>query len=169
MNAHPAPMRPAPTRIALPLLVLALAAAGIAYGWQPAPAQRPTPRLEPAPTAAAALPSLPTLPALKDLTATIQRPLFEPSRRMPAAPVAAAAPAGPLVLGKYRLLGIVSAGGKRSAVLAPLEGGGSRLLAAGGMLEDWLLAEVNEGSLLLRRGAASETVRLRPPASERAK
>ncbi len=149
--------------MALPLLVLALAAAGIAYGWQPAPAA-PGLRSEPAPTAAAALPRLPTLPALKDLSATIQRPLFEPSRRMPAAPVAAPAPAGPLVLGRDRLLGIVSAGGKRSAVLAPLEGGGSRLLAAGGMLEDWLLAEVNEGSLVLRRGAASETVRLRPPA-----
>ncbi len=150
---------PAPARIGLPLLLALLAAGSIAYGW-PATTQAPMPNTAPATAAPAAR----VLPPLQDLRATLQRPLFEPGRRMPATTPPPAMPAGPLVLGKYRLLGIVSAGGKRSAVLAPLQGGGSRLLAAGGMLEDWLLAEVSEGGLVLRRGNASETVRLRPAA-----
>ncbi|MBX3456033.1 hypothetical protein [Ferrovibrio sp.] len=151
-------MHPAPTKIAWPLLILLLAGASIAYTWPMAPT--PAAILNPAPVADAS--AMAALPPLADLRTTLQRPLFEPGRRMPATAAQPAQPAGPVVLGKYRLLGIVSAGGKRSAVLAPLEGGAARLQAAGSLLDDWTLAEVSESGLLLRRGAASESVRLRP-------
>jgi len=127
----------------------------------------PTPQIKASPMPSSPLNQAAILPPLTALTATVNRPVFESLRQPAAKPAGPPTDAAPLVLGRYRLLGIVSSAGKRSAVLAPLTGGGSRLIAAGEALEDWRVAAVGEGDLTLTRGTASQTIQLRQPKAAR--
>lgn len=154
-------MLPVPRRAPLrpfPLLLAAFCLALAAWPWLMPRTDLPASIKTPLAEAPVALP----LPPLDSLRQTVQRPLFE-SLRQPAAKPAMAPPqdGAPLVLGRYRLLGIVGSGGRRSALLAPLAGGASRLLAAGDMLEDWRITQVGEADLTLMRGSESQTVALR--------
>lgn len=153
--------RRAPFRI-FPLFLTAAALLLAAWPWlAPAPQLRAPPVTAPTLTEAAAL------PPLIALTETVRRPVFESLRQPAAKPAEPVPDTAPIVLGRYRLLGIVSSAGKRSAVLAPLAGGGSRLIAAGEALEDWQVAAVGEGDLTLTRGPASQTIQLRQPKAAR--
>lgn len=141
-----------------PLLLAILCAALAAWPWLAPRADLPISMKAPPSEAPLASP----LPPLDALNATLQRPLFETLRRPAGKPAVAVQQDGaPLVLGRYRLLGIVGSGGRRSALLAPIAGGASRLLAAGDMLEDWRVVQVGEGDLTLARGGDSQTVALR--------
>lgn len=150
-----APIRPLPW-------LLALAAASLAaLPWLPAkPESASAPAAAPAATKAQGV----TLPPLAALTETLQRPIFEPLRRPPPTRAAAVAPAGPTVIGRYRLLGIVTAGGQRQAALARIEGGGSFLAGAGAALDDWRVIVVEEDGITVGRGDERQTVRLRKAA-----
>lgn len=123
----------------------------------------------PAPQGVAVGPAVGTskVPPLADLAETVQRPLFD-SLRQPAKPAdTPAAGAGPTVIGRYRLIGVISAGNRRQAVLARLDTGRSALYSLDDALDDWKVTEVLEDGLTVRRGGETETVRLKSGAALR--
>jgi len=117
-------------------------------------------------TAPARQEAVTVLPPLSDLSETLQRPLFESLRQPRSAPQAAQSE-GPMVIGKYRLVGIIAAGSRRQAMLTRSDTGRSALYGAGDVLDDWAVAEVLEDGLTVRRSGESETVRLRSSAPPR--
>jgi len=111
--------------------VLALLPLAVALWQRPAPAPPP-------PDAAVAAPSSfadPTasLPRLEDMRATIGRPLFLATRRLP--PDLPPAPADGLLFGRYRFGGVVVAPGQRLLLLRPAEGGPIRRVKEGEVIE----------------------------------
>ncbi len=108
------------------------------------------------------------LPALTGLSETVQRPLFH-SLRQPskAAAEGPATVSGPVVVGRYRLIGIISAGNRRQAMLARIDTGRSSLYAADDALDDWKVAAILDDGLTVTRGTETETVRLKSRAQPR--
>lgn len=158
--AFPLVPRRAPIRL-LPWLLALAAAMLAALPWLPAPPESAsTPAAAPAATMVQGI----SLPPLATLTETLQRPIFEPLRRPPPDRAVAVAPSGPTVIGRYRLLGIVTAGGQRQAALGRIEGGGSFLVGAGAALDDWRVIAVEEEAITVGRGEERQTVRLRKAA-----
>jgi hypothetical protein len=145
----------------LPLLIAVLAGALAALPWVFSPG--------PPPPAAMATPSVAApvvVPPLAALAETVERPLFENLRQVVRRQaVAAPRPVGPVVIGRYRLLGVISSGGVRQVVLAQLDSGKSVLRAAGQELDGWRIAEISDDGLTVRRNGETETVRLVGPTS----
>ena len=102
-------------------------------------------------------------PPLAAFAATTARPLFLATRT--------AAPQGEertqpvhaadrLVLGRYRLTGVVISPARRSIVLTPVRGGRSRELVRGQDIDGWTLEAVTPGFVVLRSGEVRETIPL---------
>ena len=105
----------------------------------PVPATRPLT----APRAGAPTPELAALPAITSYAAIVERPLFAPSRR----PAPGVSVIGPSVESRYRLIGIVSSGGKRKAFIA--DGARHSEIAEGDSLDGWMVKEVAQDRVLL--------------------
>lgn len=103
------------------------------------------------------------LPALAAFAETTARPLFlatrtaAPQREDGTGPVRAA---GRLILGRYRLTGVVITPARRSVVLTPVRGGRSRELVRGQDIDGWTLEAVAPDSIVLRSGEVRETISL---------
>jgi general secretion pathway protein N len=110
--------------------------------------------------AASSAPSLPVLPPLAKFSAISERPLFSPSRKP--APGAKAAPAGPGIEQRYRLLGLINTGSSRRALLA--EGKRRFAIAEGEALEGWQVARIEHDRIVLS-GSAGEAVLMLQPAA----
>lgn len=108
--------------------------------------------------------------SLEQLSATRERPLFSPARRLPAAPVpapappepvpVAAAPAPPQPAPALALLGIIAdQDGARALVRT---GASSEVLRLrlGDAVESWTVAEIGRTELVLQLGDRRETVGL---------
>ena len=139
-----------------------LFAALAAWPWlsPPLPATRPIA----APSAGTPAPSLISLAPLASYAAIVERPLFSPSRRPP--PGAAAA-LGASIEGRYRLLGIVATGPKKSAFIA--EGARRLEIDAGQTLDGWTVKEIGSDSVTLTSPTGEATLKLSPAAPEAAK
>jgi general secretion pathway protein N len=98
------------------------------------------------------------LPPLAEFSATRQRPLFTATRR-PTPDVDPAAAAG-LILGHYRLHGVVTASSRRFVLLTP-EGSGELLrLGEGNKLDHWTIESIAPDSMTLRDGDRRAVVSL---------
>jgi hypothetical protein len=126
----------------------------------PIPETRPLAVPSPAPAAAAAVP----LPPLASFAATVERPLFSPSRRPAPAAVTAASPAGE---NRYRLIGIVANGPKKAAFVAD---NARRIeIVAGDTLDGWTVKEISQDRVTLISPAGEWILRLKPTATAPAK
>ena len=157
------------TRAALPELRLnhllgAAAAAVVAlavWPWliSPAPARSVAAALD----TAAAQP-VPSLPPLARFAAISERPLFSPTRKP--APGEKAAPAGPGIDQRYRLLGLMNTGDSRRALLA--EGKRRFVIAERGTLEGWTVARIEHDRVVLSSPAGEAVLILQPAATNEA-
>jgi general secretion pathway protein N len=105
--------------------------------------------------------------SLEQLSATRERPLFSPARRMPSAPTpapppppVAVAPAPPPPAPSLALFGIVAdEDGARALVRA---GGSPEILRlrVGDTIESWTVAEIGRTEVVLRLGDRTETIGL---------
>jgi len=112
-------------------------------------------------TAATAAPALPALPPVARFAAISERPLFSPSRKP--APGEKAAPAGPGIEQRYRLLGLMNTGDSRRALLA--EGKRRFAIAEGGSLEGWRVARIEHDRVVLSSAAGEAVLSLQPAAT----
>ena len=124
-----------------------------AWPWlvPPVPA---VPPLIAGPTAAPA-PALAALPPLASYAAIVERPLFSPSRR----PVPGAEPvAVSSTMSRYRLLGIIGSGPRKSAFVAD---GARRIeIDAGGTLDGWTVKEIGQDSITLTSPTGDAVLKL---------
>lgn len=109
------------------------------------------------PPAAAAL----GLPPLASFAAVVDRPLFTPSRRASAADKGMAG--GATFAGRYRLLGLLTAGDQRRALLA--EGPRIIELKEGDTIEGWSISRIEQDRLVLSSGAGEAVLTLRQAAA----
>jgi hypothetical protein len=102
---------------------------------------------------------IPELPPLEDLSATVERPLFTPTRRPPEeapAPVAEAAPvAVPSEESPADLTGIVSGPDRAYAILTNKKTKEILHLRKGEAIDDWNISEIGPRHVVLRRGPGS--------------
>ena len=158
------------TRVALPDLGLnhllgAAAAALVAlavWPWLISPA--PARSVAAAPDATAAAQSVPSLPPLARFAAISERPLFSPTRKP--APGEKAAPAGPGIEQRYRLLGLMNTGDSRRALLA--EGKRRFVIAERATLEGWSVARIEHDRVVLSSPAGEAVLILQPAATNEA-
>jgi hypothetical protein len=154
------------TRVALPELglshLLGVAAAALValavWPWLISPA--PARSVAAAPDTAAAQ-SVPSLPPLARFAAISERPLFSPTRKP--APGEKAAPAGPGIDQRYRLLGLMNTGDSRRALLA--EGKRRFVIAERGTLEGWTVARIEHDRVVLSSPAGEAVLILQPAAT----
>jgi hypothetical protein len=146
------------------LAALVLAFAGLAAWPWLAPAtvsDRPPPS---APVAAIAAPVPASLPPLAAFAATVERPLFAPSRR-PAAASVAAPGAAPAAAAHYRLIGLIGVGSERRALVAD---GARRLeVKPGDALGGLPVVRIEPDRLVLRSSAGEVALKLGPAATGR--
>ena len=132
-------------------------AAFAAWPWLSPPV--PTVRPPAVPPANSAAPRLMTLPPLVHFAAIIERPLFSPSRRPPA--VASGVPSAE---GRYRLLGVVASGPRKTAFVAD---GSRRLdLAEGDAIDGWTVKKIGTDNVVLTSPTGDTVLKLKPAAAE---
>jgi len=124
----------------------------------------PEPRALATPPAAPAAPTLTALPPLASFAATIERPLFSPSRRPAANAPAAAAPAAE---SRYRLIGIVVSGTKKTAFIA--DSGRRAPIGVGDAFDGWTVKEIGQDRVTLASPSGEMVLKLKPAPPEPAK
>lgn len=108
--------------------------------------------------AGAAIPDRPEAPPLESFAAVVERPLFTASRRPP--------PSGPepgddsLLLGRYRLSGVVVTPTRRIVLLREASSGRTLSVAQGERVDDWLVADVTQARIVLESDAGRRVIRL---------
>jgi hypothetical protein len=116
------------------------------------------------PPAAAAAPTLAALPPLASFAAIVERPLFSPSRRPAANAPAAAAPAAE---SRYRLVGIVASGTKKTAFIA--DNGRRAQIGVGDAFDGWTVKEIGQDRITLASPSGEMVLKLKPAPAEPAK
>ena len=118
-----------------------------------------------APPAGSDPPSVLDPPSADSLRAIVERPLFVATRRPAPETVAVAPPkpvAGPrgsgIILGRYRVTGVVVTPAHRIVFLTRLSDKGSLALAQGERLEGWVIAVVSRTRVVLERDGRLEAV-----------
>jgi hypothetical protein len=111
-------------------------------------------------------PALTVLPPLSTFAAVSERPLFSPSRRPPPDAQPPVSDGGGI--GRYRLLGLVTAGETRRALVA--EGNRRFEIAEGAVLGGWHVGRIEQDRVVLSSPTGEVELRLRraePPESEK--
>jgi len=145
----------------LPLAAL-LVLIGWEVDWGSEVRKRPPPEdpIAPKPVAAALLPDYTVEGGLAARSETVNRTLFNPTRRP--APVAVAEAAKPrLQRGLYTLTGTTLAGDRSLAFLKELNGGKARTVKQGDMINGVLVADVKPDRVMLALGDESEELVLK--------
>lgn len=148
------------------LLVLGLTAAVLAQLRLETAERAPVePRIVTAAIAPAG-PSPAPLPALVDLTETLDRPLFSPTRRPPQAAAAAAPQAPPMHPDAapppdMKLSAVVIDAGRRFALLQRFPAGDTLRVAQGDTVDGWTLSEVRVDGVTLRNNDQRHEIVLR--------
>jgi general secretion pathway protein N len=126
----------------------------------PIPATRPLAT----PPVAPAAPPIAALPPLANFAATVERPLFSPSRRPAANAPAAAAPGAE---SRYRLLGIVASGAKKTAFVA--DGARRAEIGVGDAFDGWTVKEISQNRVTLMSPSGEMVLKLKSAPAEPAK
>ena len=151
----------------LPLVVLAAL-----IGWEtdwgrevetPAPAPE---AVTPKPVVAVLLPEYEIVGGVATRTETVQRTLFNPTRR-PAPPVAPEGAANRLQRGQFALTGTMQVDGKSTAFLREVAGNRSRRVQQGESINGMLVAEVKPDRVKLTMGDESEELMLKVASNPR--
>ena len=126
----------------------------------------PVPETRPlaTPPAAPATPPLTALPPLASFAATVEQPLFSPSRRPAANAPAAVVPAAD---SRYRLIGIVASGAKKTAFIA--DGGRRAQIGVGDAFDGWTVKEIGQDRVTLASPSGEMVLKLKPAPAEPAK
>jgi hypothetical protein len=142
-------------------LTLALCAANVALAalalWPFLPESAHSERVPVLAGAGADAPTLQRLPPLADFGATLERPLFSPSRR----PQAVAVRLGAGIETRYRLQGLVIAGTERRALIAATDGGRTLALGEGDGLEGWVVKRIEQDRVVLTSPAGEAVLAVR--------
>ena len=140
----------------------ALFAAAAIWPWLPqgaAIAPRSAVDAGPSPTAAAALEPL---PPVQRYAATVERPLFSPSRRP--APASAPTMPGSGLETRYRLLGLLTAGPERRALVMETAAARTLDLGEGEAIEGWRVEHIEQDRLVLSSSTGQAVMLLRQAA-----
>lgn len=145
----------AATCVLLAVTLLVVATASIGH----------TPALPNAATDDAMRPVLPPpLPALAALVETTSRPVFIATRREETGgrPLQLSAGGGQsdLILGRYRLVGVISSGGRSTLKLQLAGGGKAREIGVGDNLDGWTVERITTNYLDLLAGTTRERIPL---------
>lgn len=145
-------------RLRLPLFLAALVlAAATLRPWLPRGASSPPPGVSARPISA--MPGRPAaLPPLTHFAATIERPLFSPTRRPPAA--TAARLSGAAIARRYRLQGIIVVGPAKRALLIDTVGGGRLDIGKGEKIDGWTVERIEQDRLILASPAGQAALRV---------
>jgi len=155
-------------RLSAMLLVLVLGlTAAVLVQLRPGAAERAP--VEPRIVTAAIAPAGPApapLPALVDLTETLDRPLFSPTRRPPQAAAAPAPQAPPMRSDEapppdMKLSAVVIDAGRRFALLQRFPAGDTVRVAQGDVVDGWVLSEVRADGVTLRKDDQRHEIVLR--------
>jgi len=153
-------------------LALAFSAAGLTGAWftyqgleRPVTIDRPAATGQAAKPAAAPLPAAGQfkMPPMKTFQATLDRPVFSPSRR-PKAGAAVVATSQDLAV---TLTGISGTSTRPVANLVPQDGGDSVQLRQGQSYRGWTLSEINSKKVVFRRGDDEVQVEMKFEAAPR--
>lgn len=120
----------------------------------------PEPPVEPRPVVTSLLPEYQISGGTAARTETVQRTLFNPTRR-PAPVLAADASKGRMQRGQFALTGTMVVGGKNTAFLRENAGGKARRVSQGETINGLLVAEVKADRVRLALGDESEELVLR--------
>jgi hypothetical protein len=131
-----------------------------AWPWM-VPPSLPTTEPRAAPSAGFLAPAFAALPPLASFSATVERPLFTPSRRPPAGAETAA---GPSIESRYRLLGVVTTGPTKKAFA--VDGTRHVEITEGNTLDGWSVKEIRSDRVLLTSPAGEAVLKLKPTAPE---
>ncbi len=104
-------------------------------------------------------PALARLPPFAAYAATVERPLFSPSRR-PAAS-AASAQSGGGIASRYRLQGLVVAGTARRALVVEIAGNRRFEVGEGDAIEGWIVQHIEQNAVVLASPAGAAMLTLR--------
>ena len=146
--------------------LLPLAALLVLLGWETdwgravEPLPQPAAATVPAPTVASLLPEFAIAGGIAARTETIQRTLFNPTRR-PAPPAPQDGGVGRLQRGQFALTGTTLVDGKNTAFLREVAGNRSRRVQAGEKINGLLVAEVRPDRVKLTLGDETEELVLR--------
>tara|TARA_B100000686_G_scaffold326909_1_gene385227 strand:+ start:1460 stop:1900 length:441 start_codon:yes stop_codon:yes gene_type:complete len=104
----------------------------------------------------------PQPPSLESLEETRKRPIFIATRRPAAMNPNASGDSERLILGRYRLMGVVITPSRRTVVIKPARGGKTTELRVGSTIEGWTVDEIAPKFMKLKAGAAEEIISLMP-------
>jgi len=102
------------------------------------------------------------LPSLESLSETRRRPIFIATRQAAQASTTGAAAGDGLILGRYRLMGVVITPTRRSVVVKPARGGATTELRVGSTIDGWTVDAIAPEFMKLKSGANEETISLVP-------
>ena len=137
-------------------LAAALIAALAIWLWLPENiASRRSPE---APSPAADWGVIASLPPLASFAATIERPLFSPSRR-PAAMAPTALPGATIEI-HYRLQGLITTGRERRALLKEAASQRKIEVGEGDVIEGWIVKQIEQDHLVLSSPVGEATLTL---------
>ncbi len=108
--------------------------------------------------------SRPVLPPLDALRETRERPVFVATRRasLPGREGGAGNQRDGLILGRYRLMGVVITPQRRSVVVKPARGGKTTELRVGSKIDGWTVDQIAPEFMKLKSGGLTETISLVP-------
>ena len=144
-----------PLTIALAALCALLAGATL-WPWLPASQAAPRPAEAASPAGETRMAAF---PPFANFSATVDRPLFSPTRRPAANAVAFTAGIGE----RYRVQGLMVAGKARRAQLVEIAGGRVVELGEGDKLEGWTVKKIEQDRLVLSSAAGEATLTVRRP------
>lgn len=104
----------------------------------------------------------PQPPSLASLGETRKRPIFIATRRPAAMNPDVSSDSERLILGRYRLMGVVITPSRRTVVVKPARGGKTTELRVGSTIEGWTVDEIAPKFMKLKSGAAEEIISLAP-------
>jgi hypothetical protein len=102
------------------------------------------------------------LPALDALTETRERPVFVATRRVSPAGAGADGRNDGIILGRYRLMGVVITPQRRTVVVKPARGGKTTELRVGSKIDGWTVDQIAPEFMKLTSSGRTETISLVP-------
>lgn len=142
----------------VPLMLLcATFVALAAWPWLPLDAAGPAPAIRPPGAVGVVAEAELAMPPLDSFRATVERPLFV-ATRSPARPVEAAGP--DLILGRYRLTGVMIASERTTVLLRPATGGKVIRLEQGQELDGWKVVTITPDHIVLTTAGREQRIPL---------
>ena len=138
---------------ALLILLCAVFAALAVWPWLPLPSAGPARVPRPAPAPGLVAEAELAMPPLESFRATVERPLFV-ATRSPARPTVDTG--SELILGRYRLTGVVITRDRTTVLLRPATGGRVIRLEQGQELDGWKVTTISPDHIVLAAGGREQ-------------